>query len=179
MVANRLTGLIAASLVALASFYCSIGFAQTKYTISKTPDSKGQYLQQHAIDVDDVAGHQVRVFETRTTFPAKDFSFGGVAVKESFARGMSDYVNFSGPYINYTVYMLEDGNKVFARSAGSSQSETQPDGSQIIKFSFTENFVGGTGKFKGIRGQVRGSGERVPGGKSASYQLSGEYWLEE
>jgi len=75
--------------------------------------------------------------------------------------------------------MLEDGNKVFARSAGSSQSETQPDGSQIIKFSFTENFVGGTGKFKGIRGQVRGSGERVPGGKSASYQLSGEYWLEE
>ena len=179
MVTNRRTVVVGASLVALAFLYCNPSFAQTKYTISKTPDSKGQYLQQHAIDVDDIPGHQVRVFETRTTFPSKDFSFGGVAVKESLARGMSDYVNFSGPYINYTVYMLEDGNKIFGRSSGSSQSETQPDGSQIIRFSFTENFVGGTGKFKGIRGQVRGSGERVPGGKSASYQLNGEYWLED
>ncbi len=176
MVTTRLIGTFAA---ALALSYGSIALAQTKYTITKTPESKGQYLQQHAIDVDDVPGHQVRVFETRTTFPSKDFALAGVVVKESLVRGMSDYVNFSGPYVQYTVYILEDGNKVFGRGTGSSQSSTQPDGSQSIKFSFTENFVGGTGKFKGIHGQVRGSGERVPGGKSASYQLSGEYWLDE
>jgi hypothetical protein len=179
MATSRVNTLIGASMLVLAASYSNMGFAQTKYSITKTPDSKGEYLQQHAIDIDDVPGHQVRVFETRTTFPSKDFAFAGVSVKESLSRGMSDYINFSGPYINYTVYMLEDGNKIFGRAAGSSQSESQPDGTQIIKFSFTENFVGGTGKFKGIHGQVRGSGERVPGGKSASYQLSGDYWLDE
>jgi len=179
MVTARLITLISASFVALAISNSNAVLAQTKYTITKTPTITGQYLQQHAIDVEDVPGHQVRVFEVRNSYPAKDLVFGGVAVKESLVRGMSDYINFSGPYMQYTVYLLEDGNKVFGRGTGSSQSSTQPDGSQSIKFSFTENFVGGTGRFKGIHGQVRGSGERVPGGKSASYQLSGEYWLDE
>jgi hypothetical protein len=119
------------------------------------------------------------VFETRNTFPSKDFAFGGVPVKESHVRGMSDYINSSGPYIQYTVYTLEDGNKVFGRGSGASQMFTEADGSQIVKFSFTENFVGGTGRFKGISGQIRGSGERAVVAKTVSFQLSGEYWLDE
>ncbi len=117
--------------------------------------------------------------KTRNTFPSKDFAFGGIPVKESHVRGMRDCINFSGPYIQYTVYTLEDGNKIFGRGSGASQMFPGTDGSQTIKFSFTENFVGGTGKFKGIRGQVRGSGERVPNAKSVSFELSGEYWLDE
>jgi len=35
--------------------------------------------------------------------------------------------------------------------AGTSQVFTETDGSQIIKFSFTENFVGAMGRFKGVR----------------------------
>ena len=56
----------------------------------------------------------MRVYEIRNTYPEKDFAFSGVLVKESLVRGMSDYVNFSGPFTTYTVYTLEDGNKVFA-----------------------------------------------------------------
>jgi hypothetical protein len=94
-------------------------------------------------------------------------------------RGMSDYINFSGPYTQYTVYTLEDGSKVFGRGTGTSQASTKADGSQVIKFSFVENFLGGTGGFKSIRRQVTGSGERVPGAKTVTFQSSGEYWLDE
>jgi hypothetical protein len=39
--------------------------------------------------------------------------------------------------------------------------------------------VGGTGKFKGIRGQMLGNAERAPGAKSLTVEVSGEYWIEE
>jgi hypothetical protein len=154
-------------------------WAQKKYTITRAPSSSSQYLQQHAIDVGDAPGHQVRVYEIRNEYLEKDLAFAGVPVKESMARGMSDYVNFSGPFTTYTVYTLEDGNKVFSRGTGTSQSATNTDGSRTVKFSFVENFIGGTGKFKGIHGQVTGTGERAPVAKTLTVQSSGEYWIEE
>jgi hypothetical protein len=96
-------------------------------------------------------------------------------VTQSLTRGASDYVNWNGSFTTYSTYTLEDGNKVFSRSTGTNQTEA--DGTR--KFTFVENFVGGTGKFKSIRGQVRGSGERAPGAKSLTQQSSGEYWLEQ
>jgi len=165
----------------LATMLCttSTAWAQSKYSISRAPSSTGQYLQQHAIDVDDSPGHQVRVYEIRNTYPEKDFAFAGVLVKESLIRGMSDYINFSGPFTTYTVYTLEDGSKIFSRGTGTSQSSIKSDGTQVVKFSFVENFLGGTGKFKGMRGQVTGSGERAPVAKTLMSQSSGEYWIEE
>jgi hypothetical protein len=44
---------------------------------------------------------------------------------------------------------------------------------------FVENFERGTGKFKGIRGQVRGTTERAPGATSLKVEVNGEYWIDE
>lgn len=150
-------------------------WAQQKYTISRAPSSTNQYLQEHIIAVDDVAGHQLRVFEQRYTYPQKDYAFAGVQVKENLSRGISDYVNLNGPFTQYSVYTLEDGNKVYSRITGTTQSAT----SGWRKFVYVENFVGGTGKFKGIRGQLHGSGERAPGENSLKVNVEGEYWIEE
>ena len=79
------------------------------------------------------------------------------------------------PLIIYNTYPLEDGNKVFSRSTGTTQAEA--DGTR--KFTYVEIYVGETGKFQGIRGQLRGSGERAPGAKSLTQQSSAEYLLEE
>ena len=175
MSAIRLTALVVTLVAANALFATSDAWAQKKYTISRAPSSNSQYLQEHAIDVDDQTGHQVRVYEIRYDYPAKDLAFAGITVKQSLTRGMSDYVNWNGPYTTYTVYTLEDGSKVFSRSTGT----TQTDAGGTRKFTFVENYVGGTGKFKGIRGLVRGSGERAAGAKSLSQQSSGEYWIDE
>jgi hypothetical protein len=179
MTTIRFTTLVGLFLFGVVLCATSTAWAQQKYTISRPPSSTSQYLQQHAIDVGDSPGHQVRVYEIRNTYPEKDFSFGGVLVTESIARGMSDYINFGGPFVTYNVYTLEDGNKIFSRNTGTSQSVTKPDGTQVVRFSYVENFTGGTGKFRGIRGQLAGNGERAPVAKTLTVQWSGEYWLEE
>jgi len=165
-----------------ASAFCATTdtWAQQKHTLAFTRSaSETRYLQEHAIDVGDVPGHQVRVYELYYEYPKKELVFDGVAVKESWVRGMSDYTNWSGTYSTYGVYLLEDGSKVFSRSTGATQSTINGDGSRALKFTYIENFTGGTGRFKGIRGQLRGSGERAAGAKSVSQQSRGEYWIEE
>lgn len=158
-----------------ASLSANEAIAQQKHTITRPATSNSQYLQEHAIDVDDMPGHQVRVYEIKYQFPSRDLAFGGVIVTQSITRGMSDYVGANGPFTTYTVYTLEDGNKIFSRATGTSQAEA--DGTR--HFTFVENYVGGTGKFKGIRGQMRGSGVRAPGAKSLEQQSVGEYWIDE
>jgi hypothetical protein len=158
-----------------ATTLCSTAWAQKKYMIEQTPVTNSQYLQEHAIDVDDRSGHQVRIYEIRDEYPNKDYAFAGVRVKESIVRGMSDYTNWNGPFTTYTVYTMEDGSKVFARSTGTTQTEI--DGTR--RFTFVQNFAGGTGKFKGMRGQLRGSGERAGGAKTLSSHARGEYWIED
>lgn len=158
-----------------ASLATNEATAQQKQTITRPPATNSQYLQEHAIDVDDMPGHQVRVYEIKYQYPARDLAFGGVVVTQSLTRGMSDYIGGNGPFTTYTVYTLEDGNRIFSRSTGTSQAEA--NGTR--HFTFVENYVGGTGKFKGMHGQMRGSGTRAPGAKTLEQQSAGEYWIDE
>src|SRR5437868_5814283 len=49
-----------------------------------------QYTQQHVIEVDDVPGHQIRVYAMRRTFPKDPPIIGGLALKEQLSRGLTD-----------------------------------------------------------------------------------------
>lgn len=149
--------------------------AQQKYTITSTPNSNAQVLQEHIIEVDDVAGHRLRLYEIRQDYPQRDLAFAGVVVKYGLSHNISDAINGNGSFTYYMVYTLEDGNKVFARGTGTTQS----DPSAGYRFVIVENFVGGTGKFKGLRGQARGGGTRAPGASSLAVEWTGEYWVEE
>jgi hypothetical protein len=172
--------LIAFAVLAAGATITSTGaLAQKKYSISEAPATNSQYLQEHAIDVEDRPGHQVRVYEIRYEYPKKDLSFAGVPVQYSMTRGISDYVNWNGSFTTYSVYTMEDGSKVYSRATGTTQSSTNTEGQRAFKFSFVENFAGGTGKFKGMRGQMRGGGERQAGAKSLSQYSEGEYWFED
>ena len=154
--------------------------AQKKYTITETPDSDSNYTKEHVIDVGDVPGHQIRIYELHFTYPKKDMVFGDIPVKESYTRGISDYTNGSGKFKTYNIYILEDGNTIITEGGGASQTNPTSDGSKAgRKFSFVDHFVSGTGKFRGIRGQQRGSGERAAGANSITEQSSGEYWLDQ
>src|SRR5262245_39355227 len=56
-----------------------------------------KYTQQHLIEVGDVPGHHVRLFEIRRTFPNDPPIIGGLALKEEWFRGTSDYTDNNGP----------------------------------------------------------------------------------
>ena len=149
--------------------------AQPKYTISQPGSAISKFTQEHIIEVGDVPGHKLRVYEVQNEYPQNDFAFAGVAVKQMLSHGVSDLVNGSGAFTAYNVFTMVDGNKVFVRLTGTTQS----DSTGGRRSTSVENFVGGTGKFKGIRGQMRNTLLRAAGSDALDVQVSGEYWIEE
>ena len=158
----------------------SAAWAQQKQSVSYSiPPGVARFVQEHLVDVEDVPGHQVRVFEIHVDFQSIDLSFAGLKVKEAFIRGTSDYTNGSGTATSYHLFVLEDGNKIAMRDAVVGQAVPNPDGSKALKYSVIETFIGGTGRFRGIRGQLRENAVRVPGAKTVATDVTGEYWFEE
>jgi hypothetical protein len=126
--------------------------AQQRQQVSfKTPATSTKYTQQHVIDVGDVPGHQVRVYEIHRTYASNIAPMiNGVKLAEWWTRGLSDYINNNGTGTTYSVYTMEGGDKIFARANLVARST---DGGKLT--ATTIGFiVGGTGKFSGIQGTV-------------------------
>jgi hypothetical protein len=108
-----------------------------------------KYTQQHLIEVGDVGGHHVRVFEILRTFPKDPPIFGGLALKEEWNRGVSDYTDNSGAASFYGVYVLENGDKFFAYSTAVSRKAGAGLSAVTVG-----RITGGTGKFANMRGTI-------------------------
>src|SRR5262249_22783592 len=81
--------------------------AQEKQQVSfKLSAENSKYTQQHVIDVGDVSGHQVRIFEIHRTYPNNAPMINGVKLKETWNRGLTDYTDGNGPNIGYSVFVL-------------------------------------------------------------------------
>jgi hypothetical protein len=148
-----------------------------KYSFKQPSDAVAKYTQQLAIDVGDVPGHQVRVLELHTTYASDAPAYHGVKVKESWLRGVSDYTDSSGHITGYTVGFLENGDKIYGRYEGITKTTVAADGAKMTRTDAVTTLTGGTGKFKGIHGMIRGQG--VTDFKTASGAIAeGEYWIE-
>ena len=132
------------------------GVAQEMQRVSyKTPAANSKYTIQHVLDVSDIPGHQVRLFELRRAFPTDAPTINGVKMKESISRGLSDYVDTNGANINYVEYVMENGDKFFSRQTTVSQSTIGADGKRKNIANGSGVITGGTGKFATIKGVVR------------------------
>ena len=163
---------------ALTLLGISGAWAQQKHQVSiKYPGENTKYTEQHAIDVGDVPGHQVRIYEIHYTFPKDPPMFEGVRVVESWAHGYSDYIDTNGRHWGYVTYVLENGDKIFARSDGSSQTIVNPDGKKSTATGVT-TLTGGTGKVRGIQGTLRYVNIFDPKAGLSDGQSEGTYWIE-
>lgn len=154
--------------------------AQQKYSVSYTaPPAASRYTEEHAIDVGDIPGHQVRVFELHYDDSMTGVAFAGVKGKETWTRGTSDFINGNGVANNYNVRVMEDGSRIISKQSVLAQAGTNAEGAKVLKFSAVETLLGGTGKFSRIRGTIRTTAERVVGAPALSAQFTGEYWFEE
>lgn len=151
--------------------------AQQRHKITtQASAAQSKYVQQHVIDVGDVPGHQVRVYEIHRT--GSEIEFSGVKATESWSRGYSDYTNSSGTTTGYGVWMLEDGSKVFSRYSGTSQTVIGADGSRKGTYHGVTQITGGTGKFSGIRGMIRDVTKFDAQTGYNELSGEGEYWFE-
>ncbi len=168
--------LVAVAAVTLAGV--SAG-AQEKHKISyKTLAANTKYTQQHVIDVGDVPGHQVRIYEIHRTYPTGAPEYEGVKVVEEWIRGFSDYVDINGRHSAYSVFLLENADKIFAQNDGASQTTVYPDAMRRSTATGVTRLNGGTGKFRGIRGILRYTDTFDPKAGINEGQREGEYWIE-
>jgi hypothetical protein len=166
----------------------------------RVPASSTKYTQQHVLDVGDVPGHQVRLFELHRTFSAVPASaeeknqatpkatantssssgapvFNGVRATEQWVQGVSDYVNANGRVYGYGTYIMENGDKIFIRYEGINQATATGK----TNGAFINTILGGTGSFKELRGTFRANNvatfvEGKATGNDTQYE--GEYWTE-
>ena len=130
---------------------------QMHQTSFHTTAANTKYTKQLVIDVEDVPGHQIRLFEIRRTFPKDPPVINGVKLAETWTRGMSDFIDTTGPSTSYIVFVLENGDKFFVRASATSESTVKPDGSSSYTVTLEGTMTGGTGTLAGITGVVRTS----------------------
>jgi hypothetical protein len=122
----------------------------------RIPAANTSYTQQHRIDVGDLPGHQVRLFEIHRVYPgASTANCEGLKRVESWRRGYSDYIDNSGRAWGYGVIVLENGDQIFTQWSGTSTSQTAAGGSKLSAFTGTSRIIGGTGRYAKVRGTGR------------------------
>jgi hypothetical protein len=125
--------------------------AQQKQQVSfKSPAENTKYTQQLILDAGDVPNHIVRVFELHYTYPNNAPVINGLKLVEAWARGITDYVDGNGPGTVYAVYVMENGDRFFTRTALLVQNIAGK-----LTATNVGNITGGTGKFAGAQGSVR------------------------
>jgi hypothetical protein len=149
--------------------------AQQKQRVSyKIDAANAKFPQQHVIEIGDVPGHKLRVYELLRVFPNNAPVINGVKLKETWSRGVSDYIEESGPNYGYAVFVLENGDKFFGRF----NTLSEHIGPGKLKYSSVTAITGGTGKFSGIHGTVWSSGTTDLNAGINETQSEIEYWID-
>jgi hypothetical protein len=130
------------------------------------------------MDVGDVPGHQVRIFELKSTFPDDKPNCEGLKRTESVAHNFSDYYDRNGLLHGYTVITYENGDKIYSVTEGTSQTVTAADGSKKGTFVGISRYTGGTGKYANVHGLFRLTVVFDIDKKYNENHTEGEYWIE-
>jgi len=125
--------------------------AQQKQQISfRTPSEDSKYTQQLNMEVGDFPKHIIRMFEIHRIYPANGPVIDGLKLVEEWGRGAADYMDGNGNAYVYDEYVLENGDRFFAKSIFVTQRT-----SQSINATQVGHITSGTGKFAGMRGIIR------------------------
>jgi len=165
--------IVVAIAAAVSLCAASTVLAQQKQKVSyKAAAEATKYPKRHTLDVGDEDGHQLVLFEIHRTFGADAPVINGVKLKETWTRGFGDYLSNNGLSQNYTIYVLESGDKFYAvaRTMGHAESGKRSTVS-------VGEIRGGTGKLVGMKGVVRskGASEGAKGYNESQTEI--EYWF--
>jgi hypothetical protein len=166
--------LAAAAVLGLTAPMSVGAFAQQMQHVSyKSLPENTKYTQQNIIDVGDMAGHQVRLYEIHRTYPTNPPVINGLKLAEQWTRGTSDYIDNNGTGTTYGVYVMENGDKFFVRSSLVAQSPAPGKLTNLV----TGTITGATGKLAGMQGVVRSMGSAEPKAGVNENQTDIEYWF--
>lgn len=152
--------------------------AQGREKISyEVSDEYSKYTLLQLLDVGDIPGHSLALYELHRVFPKGALVFSGVSATEQWLRGTVDTVDGNGTVIGYGFYNLEDGEKIFGKFDGISQSATGLS-SDVRTVIGSTVLTGGTGKMRRIRGILHFVTHTDVSKSLNASKCEGEYWLE-
>jgi hypothetical protein len=82
----------------------------------KVPVENIKYIVSHNVDVGDVPNHIVRLFDVHFAIPNNTSTINTVSLAEFLARGTADITHGNGITTFYFVFVVENGDRVFARN---------------------------------------------------------------
>ena len=145
----------------------SAASAQTKISVA---EQCGRPTSEYTIPVGDHPGHVFRI-EQSSCSEEPALEIGGVAVKEHHATGFSEMDAGKGKDHWYHVFLMANGDSVFARSEGTGEF----DGLRFRSSTADWTFQGGTGKFQDLKGSGTLNCHPATGGYAC--QAEGQYTL--
>jgi hypothetical protein len=157
---------VLASLAALA--LAATAGAQTK--ISGTILC-GKADPQHGIEVGDKPGHSLGISKESCTW-SKPMEIAGAHSKEGYSVSSDETTVNKSSGSGFHVSTMDNGDKFHVRFYGSAALKDGAPQTAQGKW----NFIGGTGKLKGINGQGTYKGKGNADG-SVTYEVEGEYQL--
>jgi hypothetical protein len=147
-------------------------FAQEKQHVSyKVTSENTKFIQQLNVDAGDVPNHIVRVFDLRRTHPNGPI-INGVKLADETARGTTDIIDGNGTTTTYQVYMMENGDRFFARLA-----QVNKNNSGKIAATAIGPITSGTGKFADMHGFVQIVTNFDVKSSFSEAQIDIEYWF--
>ena len=93
--------------------------------------------------------------QLHTTFTDAKPNCEGLKPTESENFISTDYTDRNGSLHGYIVTTYDNGDKIFQKQEGVSQTITNADGSKSSTLYAIVKYVGGTGKYKSIQGMAR------------------------
>ena len=140
-------------------------FAAAQNKISGSAQCSKPDIQQK-VDVPDHPGHAITIAQFKCNW-TKPFELEGVQSKDGVDTGVSDIHGNNANSHGYYVDTLANGDKAFVRWQG---TDAMKEGTSEGKWSY----VGGTGKFKGLKGGGTYKGKYNQDG-SVAFDVEGEY----
>lgn len=157
--------------------------AQERYRLRiDMPAAQTKYTYQHILDVGDIPGHQIRMYDIQRIYGDNAPTYRGVRALEELNRGQSDMINGNGQSAGYGTTVLANGDRIFFRFSGTILTVEGEGGTRQATYNGTGTYVGGTGEFKAMRGTLRSTSIlQLKDGKVVSNQTltDAEYWFEQ
>jgi hypothetical protein len=130
----------------------NVAVAQEKQHLAFTTSAENSKYtgKTENLEIGDVPDHILRVFEIRRTYPDGGPVVNGIKLKESWVRGTGDRTDGIGPITQYVEFVMENGDKFFARMDGIVESSSGKGTGTIAG-----RITAGTGKLATIQGTIR------------------------
>lgn len=115
------------------------------------PSNPIKYIQQKVIDVPDIKGHVVRLFEAQQKI-AETTLCNGDSLLSAHWYAMTDFIDHDGNSSGYIIFDTKKGDQMILKVTGNCQKKSSED---LSEAQVTGRVIGGSGALAAVEGHYQ------------------------